>query len=52
MFYFSILIFQKAWVGQMKGGLKDMDPETSEDEEIEEDEEEEEVVVKKNGKKR
>lgn len=32
-----MLFFQQRWVGQMKGGLRDLDEEESEDEEVEEE---------------
>jgi hypothetical protein len=41
--YIIFLSFQRNWVGQMKGGLRDLDEgESEEEEELEEEEEEEE----------
>jgi hypothetical protein len=43
--YIIFLSFQRNWVGQMKGGLRDLDEgESEEEEELEEEEEEEKGV--------
>ena len=44
--YFAL---QKAWVGKMKGGLMDMEPESSSEEEEEEEEEEVQQTNKRYG---